>query len=52
MTVFRWSRVGYKAGEHLNLAFIGTSANTLFGAPAEVFFRLWSARPFSIWGCC
>ncbi len=51
-TVFRWSRVHDGPGDHLELAFISTSANTLFGAPAEVFFRLWSAQPFSIWGCC
>ena len=51
-TVFHWSRVEHGAGEHLELAFISTTAERLFGAPAEVFFRLWSARPLSIWGCC
>ena len=51
-TEFRWRRVDYRASERLELTFISSSANTLFGAPAEVFFRLWSAQPFSIWGCC
>jgi hypothetical protein len=51
-TVFRWSRVDHRTGEHLQLTFISTSAGMLYGAPAEVFFRLWSSQPFSIWGCC
>jgi hypothetical protein len=51
-TVFRWSRVDDRTGERLELAFTCTTAGTLYGAPAEVFFRLWSARPFWVWGCC
>ena len=51
-TEFRWRRVDHRTSERLELTFISTSADTLFGAPAEVFFRLWSAQPFSIWGCC
>jgi len=51
-TSFRWSRVDHRTGEHLELTFISTSADKLYGAPAEVFLRLWSAQAFSIWGCC
>jgi len=51
-TVFHWSRVDDGVGERLELTFIRTSARGLYGAPAEVFFRMWSAQPFWIWGCC
>jgi hypothetical protein len=51
-TAFHWSLVDMGVGEHLDLAFISTSADRLYGAPAEVFFRLWTAQPFSLWGCC
>jgi hypothetical protein len=51
-TVFRWSRVEDGVGERLELNFISTTVDSLYGVPAEVFFRLWSARPFWLWGCC
>jgi hypothetical protein len=51
-TVFRWRLVDDGATERLELIFTSTTAGSLYGAPAEVFFRMWSARPFWIWGCC
>ena len=49
-TVFRWSRVDDRGNERLELRFVSTTARSLYGAPAEVFLRLWSAEPFWIWG--
>jgi hypothetical protein len=49
-TVFRWSRVDEGRGERLELTFTSTTADSLYGAPAEVFFRMWSAWPFWVWG--
>jgi hypothetical protein len=51
-TVFRWTRVDQEPNERLTLTFVRTTSGALYGAPAEVFFRMWSARPLWIWGCC
>jgi hypothetical protein len=51
-TVFRWTRVDQEPNERLTLTFVRTTSRALYGAPAEVFFRMWSARPLWIWGCC
>ena len=45
-TTFRWKRVPVEAGERLELTFIDTTVKSLYGAPAEVFLRMWSAAPF------
>jgi hypothetical protein len=49
-TAFHWARVGEGTGERLELAFISTTAGRMYGAPAEVFFRMWSAGPFWLRG--
>ena len=41
--VFRWSKPDDNA---LNLTFVSTTAPDMYGAPAEVFLRMWSAAPF------
>ena len=46
VTTFRWKRVPVEAGERLELAFIDTTVKNLYGAPAEVFLRMWSSAPF------
>jgi hypothetical protein len=51
-TVFQWSRVGEGVTERLTLTFTRTTAGRLYGAPAEAFFRIFSAEPFTVWGCC
>jgi hypothetical protein len=45
-TTFRWKRVPIEAGERLELTFIDTKVKSLYGAPAEVFLRMWSVAPF------
>jgi hypothetical protein len=49
-TTFRWRLVDDRGSQRLALTFIGTTSRTLYAAPAEVFFRLWSVRPFYLWG--
>jgi hypothetical protein len=41
--VFRWAKPDRST---LVLRFVRTSAPPLYGAPAEVFLRMWSAAPF------
>jgi hypothetical protein len=43
-TVFRWRKPD---ADHLVLHFVSTTAPPLYGAPAQVFFRMWSATPFA-----
>jgi hypothetical protein len=51
-TVFHWSREGEGINERFALTFTRTTAGRLYGAPAEAFFRIFSAEPFTVWGCC
>jgi hypothetical protein len=46
-TVFRWRKPN---ANHLVLRFVNTTAPPLYGAPAEVFFKMWSATPFILRG--
>jgi hypothetical protein len=44
-TTFHWSK---PAENELKLTFEETSVGPLYGAPAEVFFRMWSVEPFTM----
>ena len=41
--VFGWSK---RDGDTLVLTFVSTTAPSMYGAPAEVFLRMWAAAPF------
>lgn len=41
--VFRWSKPDDNS---LVLTFVSTTAPSMYGAPAEVFLRMWAAAPF------
>lgn len=41
--VFRWSKPDHNT---LVLTFVSTTAPSMYGAPAEVFLRMWAAAPF------
>jgi len=45
-TTFRWGRVRDGIGEGITLTFAGTTVERLYGAPAEVFLRMWSLGTF------
>ncbi|MGI8434262.1 MAG: hypothetical protein ACR2LE_05935 [Nocardioidaceae bacterium] len=44
-TKLRWRKPD---DDHLVLHFVSSTVSSLYGAPAEVFFRLWSATPFTL----
>jgi hypothetical protein len=46
-TVFRWRKPN---ANHLLLRLVKTTAPPLYGAPAQVFFKMWSATPFILRG--
>jgi hypothetical protein len=50
-TTFQWKRTPEDACERLELTFVGTTVTRVYDAPAEAYFRMWSAGPFEAWGC-
>jgi len=50
-TTFQWKRTPDKTCERLELTFVGTKVTRVYDAPAEAYFRMWSAGPFEAWGC-
>ncbi len=44
-TVFEWRKPD---PDHLELTFVSTTVPSLYGAPADVFFTMWCATPFTL----